>query len=64
MPEFWITLMILKPWPAPLLIFGQMGRAGGFLLLVGYSRRWRWRPQGAAERQLWAVWGGYLLACF
>ncbi|HLJ93916.1 MAG TPA: serine/threonine-protein kinase [Gemmataceae bacterium] len=64
LPEIWITLVILKPWPAPLLIFGQMGRAGGFLLLMGYYRGWRWRPQGAAERQLWAVWGGYLLACF
>jgi eukaryotic-like serine/threonine-protein kinase len=35
-----------------------------FVLVVGHFRRWKYRPSGPAERQLWAVWGGYLFACF
>jgi serine/threonine-protein kinase len=64
LPEAWITLVVTRGWPAPLLALGQFGRAAGFVLLVGWHRGWRWWPRGAAERQLWAVWAGYLLACF
>jgi serine/threonine-protein kinase len=62
--ELWVTVVVANNWPAPLLALGQFGRAGGFVLLVGYQRGWVWWPRGSAERQLWAVWGGYLLACF
>jgi hypothetical protein len=64
LPELWITTVVENDWPGALLAIGHFIRAGVFLLLVGYSRGWRWLPRGAAERQLWAVWGGYLVACF
>lgn len=32
--------------------------------MFGYHRQGRWWPQGPAERLLWAVWSGYLAACF
>jgi len=64
LPELWIAAVIANDWPGYLLGLAQFGRAGGFVLVVGCCRGWRWRPQGAAERHLWAVWGGYLLACF
>jgi len=64
LPELWITLVVAYDWPGELLALGQFGRAAGFLLVLGYYRRWQWWPHGAAERQLWSVWSGYLLACF
>jgi hypothetical protein len=64
LPELWITTVVANNWRGELLAVGQFSRAVSFVLLVGYSRGWRWQPRGAAERQLWAVWGGYLLACF
>ena len=64
LPELWVTAVVAKDGPNYLLLPAQVGRAIAFMALVGWHRRWRWRPQGAAERQLWAVWGGYLLACF
>jgi serine/threonine-protein kinase len=64
LPELWITAVMANDWPAHLLGLGNFARAAGFVLVVGYHRGWRWRPDGAVERQLWAVWGGYLLACF
>jgi hypothetical protein len=63
-PEIWITFVAVNDWTAPWLLVGQFARAAGFLFLVGYYRNWSWWPQGPAERQLWAVWGGYLVACF
>jgi serine/threonine-protein kinase len=62
--EVWVTVVVAQGWPGHLLGLGQFGRAAGFVLAVGWHRGWRWWPRGAAERQLWAVWGGYLLACF
>ncbi len=64
LPELWIMTVVANDWPSELLAMGQFTRVIGFVVLVGYCRGWQWRPRGAAERQLWAVWGGYLLACF
>jgi hypothetical protein len=64
LPELWITIVVANNWPSELLAAGQFSRVIAFVILVGYYRGWHWRPRGAAERQLWAVWGGYLLACF
>jgi eukaryotic-like serine/threonine-protein kinase len=64
LPELWIMTVVRNNWPSELLALGQFARVIGFLSVVGYHRGWQWRPRGAAERQLWAVWGGYLLACF
>ncbi len=64
LPEVWVTIVTWNDWPGPLLALGPWGRVVAFLALFGYHRGWRWRPQGAAERQLWMVWAGYLLACF
>jgi hypothetical protein len=64
LPELWVTTVVQKNWPAPLLGVGQFGRAAAFLAILGYMRGWQWAPRGPAERQLWFVWGGYLLSCF
>jgi serine/threonine-protein kinase len=64
LPELWITTVVMHNWHAELLAVAQFGRATGVILLVGYYRGWSWTPRGADERQLWAVWIGYLLACF
>ena len=43
------------------------GRAVQAIAFVGLIAAFRGRdvwPRGPAERQLWAVWGGYFLACF
>jgi serine/threonine protein kinase len=64
LPEIWITLVTWNRWPSWCLPIGQFGRAITFLGVVGYYRGWRWLPQGSAERQVWSVWGGYILSCF
>lgn len=62
--DAWLTTALLYDWPSHFLPLGQFGRVLAFIVLLGYFRGWRWLPQGPAERQLWAIWGGYLLACF
>lgn len=64
LPEVWVTAAVQYNWPPYLLAPGQYFRLFSFLLVVGYFRGWRWMPQGTAERQLWAVWTGYVAACF
>jgi eukaryotic-like serine/threonine-protein kinase len=64
LPEIWVSVVVANDWPPPLLALGQFGRAATFLLLVGWHRGWHLLPRGSSERQLWAVWGGYLAACF
>jgi hypothetical protein len=64
LPEIWVTVVVVRgssPWLSPI---AHAFRAVAFLLLVGRHRGWSLLPRGAAERQLWAVWGGYLVACF
>lgn len=64
LPEFWVMASIHYDWSPHALALGQFARIGMFAVVVGYFRNWHWRPQGAAERQLWAVWCGYAAACF
>ncbi len=66
LPELWISAVVWHDWPAALLGVGQIGRALAllFLAVLGYFRGWQMWPRGPAERQLWMVWGGYLLTCF
>jgi hypothetical protein len=61
--EVWVNAVVTHDGAENLLMVGQLCRIGGFLLLVGWNRGWRWAPRGTAERQLWAIWGGYLVAC-
>jgi hypothetical protein len=53
--------MVYTDGPCWLLGIGQYARLIGFLVLLGYFRGWRWGPNGKAERQIWTVWGGYLV---
>ena len=64
LPEVRVTVVAARDWPGWLLGLAQFGRVGLFVLVVGWHRGWRWLCRGSAERQLWAVWGGYLAACF
>lgn len=61
--DAWFTACLLNGWPTDLLRVGQFGRVAAFVVLLGYFRNWRWLPHNAAERQLWTIWGSYLLAC-
>jgi hypothetical protein len=61
--EVWVTLALQLHWPTILLAMGQYVRIGLFLLLVGIFREGRWLPQNPNERQLWAVWCGYIFCC-
>jgi len=64
LPEAWIQL-VAGTAVAPVGIFvARLMQAAAFVGLVAWFRGGRLLPQGAAERQLWAVWGGYLLGCF
>jgi hypothetical protein len=64
LPEIWITVVVRNDLSEWLLPVAQFGRAITFLLVVSCHRGWRLLPRGAAERQLYYVWGGYLVACF
>jgi hypothetical protein len=61
--EAWVTVVTWNDWSAFYLPIAQIGRILAFLIVIGYYRDWRWLPQGAVERHLWMVWGGYLLSC-
>jgi hypothetical protein len=63
LPEVLVNVAIVLDGPFYLVALGQFGRLAAFLVLVGYFRGWQWAPRGAVERQLWFVWGGYMLAC-
>jgi hypothetical protein len=48
------------------LLFGPAAHAFrlvAFIVVVASYRRGRLRPRTPAERTLWSLWGGYLLAC-
>lgn len=64
LPEIWATVVLWNDWSANLLIAGHCCRGVAFIAAVGYLRQWRFWPRGAAERQLWVVWGGYVLTCW
>jgi hypothetical protein len=64
LPELWVTVVVLQDWPGYWLMLAQYGRVAAFLVVVGYHRGGHLLPRGAVERQLWAVWGGYLVICF
>ncbi|MBA4192697.1 MAG: serine/threonine protein kinase [Planctomycetaceae bacterium] len=63
-PEVWNTLALESNWPAAAVMGGRAVQAFAFLGLIAYFRGRDLWPRGPAERQLWAVWGGYFLACF
>jgi len=63
-PEIWTTLALRNEWPVGLSALGQYVRIFLFVFVVGWYRGWRFAPSGPAERQLWMVWGGYVLTCF
>ena len=46
------------------LLLGRAVQAILFMVLVGAFRKWNFKPHGSAERQLYATWAGYMLACF
>jgi hypothetical protein len=63
LPEVLVSVVVANDWPPALLFVAQFGRIGAFLVIVGQHRGWRMLPRGPVERQLWAVWGGYLASC-
>lgn len=63
-PEILVTLICWYDLPGPLLLPTQFARILGFLAIVYAYRGGHWLPQGPAERQLWSLWGGYILCCF
>jgi serine/threonine-protein kinase len=62
--EVYVSVVGQTEWKDPWVMAGRGVQGLAFVLVVGLFRRWKFRPNGPAERQLWAVWGGYLLACF
>ena len=64
LPEIATTLLVAVDGPNEAMWAINIARAAAFLLAVGYFRGWEWLPRNAIERQLWAIWGGYLVACF
>ena len=64
LPEVWNTIALAGGWPAAAVMAGRAAQAAAFLGLIAYHRGWDLWPRGPAERQLWAVWGGYFAACF
>ena len=63
LPEIWVMLVIHNSWDPSLLGVGQFGRVIAFIGVLVYCRRGKVVPRNAPERQLWAVWAGYLAAC-
>ncbi len=64
LPEIVVMLTVLLDGPTALLPLAQGGRALAFLALVWHFRKGRLLPESAAERQIWSIWGGYLVVCF
>ncbi|MFO0803753.1 MAG: serine/threonine-protein kinase [Gemmataceae bacterium] len=64
LPEIWNTLALRLGWSGEIVIAGRGVQAVAFLGLVAAFRGRDIWPRGPAERQLWAVWTGYFLACF
>ncbi|MFM9962498.1 MAG: serine/threonine protein kinase [Planctomycetaceae bacterium] len=62
-PEVIATAVIELNGPGAIMGLANGLRAIAFLLIVGWFRDWQWRPHGTAERQVWSIWGGYLVAC-
>jgi len=63
LPEVLVNAVVALDGPSYLVALGQFGRLAAFVGVLGYFRDWHLAPRGAAERQLWFVWGGYMLAC-
>ena len=61
--EVWITYVALSGWPSYYIAAAQFARLFFFAGLIGHFRGWKIRPSDTGERHLWAVWGGYLIAC-
>jgi serine/threonine protein kinase len=62
-PEVIVTAVIQWNGPSELMGVANLVRAVSFLVIVGWFRDWQWRPRASAERQVWSIWGGYLVAC-
>jgi serine/threonine-protein kinase len=63
-PELVNTAALAGHWPTAAVMGGRAAQAAAFVALVAYFRGRDLWPRGPAERQVWAVWGGYALACF
>lgn len=63
-PEILVTVICWYEQAGVLLLLTQCARITGFLAVVQAYRGGQWLPQGPAERQLWSLWGGYVLCCF
>ncbi len=62
--EAWTTFCARNDFPRELVMVGRGIQAVLFFVLVGAFRKWNLKPNGPAERQLYATWAGYLIACF
>ncbi len=61
LPEVVVMLTGWLHGPIALLPLAHFGRALAFLALVWHFRKGRLLPENAAERQIWSIWGGYLV---
>jgi eukaryotic-like serine/threonine-protein kinase len=64
LPEILVAMIFWNQWPTYLLPIVQVARLAAFVAVVAAFRKGRLLPQGPAERHLWMVLGGYVLACF
>jgi eukaryotic-like serine/threonine-protein kinase len=63
-PELIVMFVTMFDGPASLLFVSNSCRVAAFVGLVWHNRRGQLLPGTAAERQIWSIWGGYLVACF
>ncbi|MGC4005693.1 MAG: serine/threonine-protein kinase [Pirellulales bacterium] len=63
LPDLWIAAAVHYGWAAGMVFGASTARLIGFVLVIGLFRRWNFKPHGAIERQLWMIWGGYMLCC-
>lgn len=64
LPEILATIAHANEWPSIVVLCGRLVQAMVFIGIFASFRGKDIWPRGPVERQLFAVWGGYFLACF
>lgn len=64
LPEVVATLVIANDWSTLAIKLSRLFQAILFIVTVLTFRKNDLWPRGPAERQLYAIWGGYFLSCF
>jgi predicted Ser/Thr protein kinase len=63
LPEVLVTLTAHNAWPVLLLPVWHTLRVLAFVALLAWYRRGGLLPTTTQERQLWSIWGGYVVSC-